>query len=691
MKARPGPINLAGMRARLVATLTVITTMSVLALGLVAMIAFDRSVEPEVANRTRLIGTIVRSDVERGLELGIPLERLEGLSQHLTETLRKFAEVDRIAINTASGLTIAEVQSQESPSFLQRAGLGQVISVGKNAFSLPILDRNQLVGSVIVEVNPQFVETRLREVFLDILVIALIAMVFAVELVLVVTIASVGKPLDRVLGLLDEQGQGIFLHRIRPSGLSVFRRTAVRLNDQANDLAERLAMFPDAARARMVSDAGVKIAEGRPVWLRLSEFNDIRLTLFFFSLAAEITASFLPLYSGTAARPDWVSPELAAAAPLMVYLVAVAALSPFGGRLARRFGPRVLFLAAVPPTVLALVGMGMSETLSSITGWRALTGVSYAAATIACQEYAFRAARDGGSARPAGAFIAVIFGGVFCGSALGGVVAGRFGFEAALYVGASIAILSGILGMVSMSGRAGDPATEARVPANFTSGGRGGRPLFLALLFGIVAPMNASTAIFIWYLTPIMLAGMGYGASDIARVVMLYYFAVVLLGPTVTRLSDGRVGPAAFIIMGSVVSGLALLSIGIWEGLWAVTVCVAGLGLGHTLIRAPQYALAVRLTGGSSRNLGALRLVERLGALSGLTCCALYLSAIGAEPAVAGLGMIILTGSAAFAIVHLGGWRRSALLNITTKEETHVAFNDNRDRRPGESGRFRVR
>src|SRR3546814_2785269 len=86
----------------------------------------------------------------------------------------------------------------------------------------------------------------------------------------------------------------------------------------------------------------------------------------------------------------------AAAAPLVLYLLAVAALSPFAAPLARRFGARRVFLDSVPPSILALVGLGFSDSVAAITFWRGVTAVFYATATIPCPEYALRAAADQG-------------------------------------------------------------------------------------------------------------------------------------------------------------------------------------------------------------------------------------------------------------------------------------------------------
>jgi MFS family permease len=661
MKARArGRDHEEGLRRRLIGMLAAMVIASVMAVGGTAVLAFDRAVEPELANRTHLIGSIVRSEVQRALELGIPFDAIVGLDRYLSETLEKFEEVDRIAVTTVSDQTVAVIERSAAPSIFERTKLGQVVAFDQTAFVLPIVDGNRLVGRITVEISPLFVQTRLRDVFLDVLVIALVATLVALELALAVAVTSVGKPLDRVFRLLGEQREGNFLHRIRPGGLGGIGRTAVRLNDHAEDLAERLAVLPAAARARIGSTVDAKIADGRPLGLRLSDLNDIRLALFLFSVATEIAAAFLPLYARAAARPEWLSSELAAAAPLVLYLLVLAILSPFGGTLARRFGARRLFLASVPPTVLALAAMGFSESLAGIALWRGVIAVFYAMATIACQEYAIRAAADYASARSAGAFIAVVYAGIFCGSALGGVLAGRFGFEVTFLSGAAIAILSGILGIFAMQGRAGDAVAAVTSSRSGPSQQRWLSPRYFALLVGVAAPMNAATAIFIWYLTPLTLAASGSGTAEIARVVMLYYLAVILFGPTVARLSDGRMGPLALVVCGAVVSGAALLSLTVWSGFWAVVAAVAGLGLGHTLMRAPLYALASRFAGWSGAGLGALRLFERIGAILGLAASALLLGDFGAENSVHALGIAVLFGIAVYTVAEIVDRARSA-------------------------------
>lgn len=644
-------IDSGGLRIRLIQILAAIVTASVFAVGVGSITAFDRAVEPELANRTRLIGSIVRAELQRTLELGIPLDAVAGLDRYLAETLDRFQEVERLAITAASGTSVAVAERPVAPSLLKATELGAVIAVDRNAFVLPILHGNRMVGEISVETSPRFVQTRLREVFLDVIVIALVATLVALELTLAVTVASVGKPLDRVFRLLAEQREGAFVHRIPAGGLGGLARAAARLNDHAEDLAERLSALSATLRSRAMATMDARIAEGRPLRLRLSEISDIRLPLFLFSVATEISTAFLPLYARAASRPEWLSPEAAAAAPLVLYLIAVAALSPIAGPLARRFGARRLFLASVPPCVLALAAMGFSDSVTGITFWRGFMAVFYATATIACQEYAIRAAPGQGSTHPLSTFVAVVYGGVFCGSALGGVIAGRFGFEATFVSGALLAALSGVLGFIAMRGRAGDAVAIAALAPEKSGPGRWFSRRLLVLLLGIAMPMNAATAVFIWYLTPLTLAAGGSGPAEIARVVMLYYLAVVLFAPKVSSLSDGRIGPLPLIVVGTLASGGALLSLMLWSGFWAVTIAVAGLGLGHTLMRAPLYALVLRIAGGAGAGINALRLVERIGAIVGLAASAMVLGDIGAESSTAALGVIVLFGLVLYAIV----------------------------------------
>ena len=641
-----------GLRLRLVALLLALLGGAVLAVGVHAVDAFERAVAPELSKRTRLIGAIVRAELQRALDLGVPLGGMAGLDGYLAQTLQSFGEVDRIVVRAADGAVVATAARQrpDADRLAMPTPDATAATAPRGAYALSILDGNRLVGEVVVELSPAFVRTRLREVLLDVMVIGLAAALLALELTLLLLAArAVDRPLARVSRLLEAQREGDFRHRVEPGGPVGLVRAAERLNDHAQDLAARFAALGAATREALQRQWEVRVAAGQPRLLRLSDVGDIRLALFVFVVGTEIAVSFLPVYTRSLARPAWLGPELAAAAPLVAYLGAIALLTAFGGALVRRFGARRLFTFSVPPTVLCLLGLAAADHVAEVTLWRGLMALCYASATIACQEYALRAAADQGGARAAGAFVAVVYGGVFCGAALGGVVAGRLGYGAALATGALIAAAAGVVGLLMMRGAAGDAvgvALAGAAPAPSASTGT----RTLALLLGLAVPMSAATAVVVWYLTPLMLTAVGSGPAEVARVVMLYYLAVVVLGPAVTALSHGAAGPRALAVGGAALSGLAMLALASWAGYWAVVGGVAALGVGHTLMRAPLVVLAQRIEPGRSA-VGPMRLAERLGAIAGLAACAFALPFAGAAVSLRALAILALLGLAGFLLV----------------------------------------
>jgi MFS family permease len=653
-----GPFAAHGPRSRLFLVLLALIAVTLLAVGSHVIGAFDRAVAPELNKRTRLIGTIVRTELQRALELGQQLDAMAGLESYLSTTIDKFGEVDAIVVRAADGTTIA---AAHRPAKGGPAAGVPVVPVGvhtvveRGSYVLPILDRNRLVGEIQIDTSPTFVRTRLREVFLDVMVIALVATLLAVELTLMVIAASVTGPQTRVLHLLDAQRGGDFRQVIRSRGLGGLSRTAARLSDHAEDLAERWTALSAAARARVKQSLDGHIAIGRPALLRLSDVGDIRLPLFIYVIASEVAVAFLPIYARALVRPDWLTPAMAAALPLVCYLVAAAVLTPFSGRLSRKFGSRNLFLWSIPATVVSLAALAMATQVLEVALWRGVMAVFYATATIACQEYALGASVDAGSTRPMGAFVAVVYGGVFCGAALGGVIAGRFGFQAALLSGAAAAVVAGILGAVTLRGTSGDPIHDAATAGSPTSWRLDIR--IAALLLGLAVPMSATTAVFVWYLTPLVLTESGSGPAEVARVVMLYYLAIVLFGPAVIAASDGRVGPRTLVVLGASIAGFGLLSLSLWSGFWAVTAAMAVLGIGHTVMRAPLYAWVRRVDPGGT-SIMPLRLSERIGAILGLGICALFLPVLGSEFGIRWLAIITLVGVVAFVAIDMLAPRR---------------------------------
>ncbi len=159
MSSNPRIVDQEGFRTQLAVVLLAGVFASVVAIGAAAVAAFDRAVGPELSNRTRLIGLIVRAEVQRAAEAGIPLNAIAGLDRYLSETLEKFREVERIGVSTSSGQSVAVVERLGAAPILPRADRDEAVAGRQAAFVLPVIDGNRLVGEIRVDISPRAATT----------------------------------------------------------------------------------------------------------------------------------------------------------------------------------------------------------------------------------------------------------------------------------------------------------------------------------------------------------------------------------------------------------------------------------------------------------------------------------------------------------------------------------------------------
>jgi predicted MFS family arabinose efflux permease len=634
MKSIDQPGRVAARRAILWVGLMM--AISLLSMTYGALRAFDTSIQPEMDKRSRLIALTIGDGFERALEIGIPLDAIAGADQFLKNITEEFREVRSISLKDQRGEVITQIIRDAE---IDGTIVSKVTDVGtkdRPLFILPILNRNTLVGEIWIEIDPTYVRTRLQDVLLDVFVVGLVSVLLAFELVIFVMAGALGKPLDRIFTLLRMQSDGVFSHVMSAADAGNLRRVARRISDRATDLAERA---KTAAKLPRIPQA---------------YFVDVRLPLFVFSTATEISGAFLPLYARDAGGQDWMAGGFAATAPLIAYLVAIALVAPFGGLITRIITPRSLFLICIPFTALSMIGVGLGQSAVSIAVWHGAMAIFYAVATVACQEYAIRTAPKGEDAQAIGSYLFVILGGAFCGTALGGVLADRIGAGSTFFFGAALVVVAGFLGAVTISGKVATRDGPSSIlpdeaPRNGLAILRNIR--FLALVIGAGIPMNIGMSVFIWYLTPVILEAQGVRVADIGRTMMLYYLVSVLAGPMIARLADGRVGYIPMLICGVTISGFALTSLGFWSGLWPMVVVVATFGFGYAMCDATQFAQAIRIADASglpgARNVGlsAIRLIERLAAIAGLVASAILANRYDYYTLAIAIGVLMFLGS----------------------------------------------
>ncbi|HEY9248564.1 MAG TPA: MFS transporter, partial [Rariglobus sp.] len=273
-------------------------------------------------------------------------------------------------------------------------------------------------------------------------------------------------------------------------------------------------------------------------------------------------------------------------------------------------------------------------------------------------EYALRTSADGRHFRAMGGFVAVVIGGTFCGTAVGGVLAERLGASTTFLVGAALVAVSALAAINMMSGNDPQPP-PTDMPAVSRPRSALTNRRFLGLLVGIAIPANIMMAAFVWYVVPLALSDLGSRPADIGRVLMIYYLMTILAAPVAARIVDHSSGASLLLACGSAISGIGLICLARWYGLWPIVGAVALAGIGHAIIRATQVPLAIKIatTGArrttSAKALGALRMWERAGSAIGLATTGILVGQYGYGVTIGLIGSLAVAGTLLFLVTEI--------------------------------------
>jgi predicted MFS family arabinose efflux permease len=637
---------------------------SALILGFTILGSVNRSIEPELAARTNLIATVVGEDVQRALAAGVPLDQMVSAESFFSEMLGQLPEIAYVAV--ATGRVVFEAGKRIDPYLAPPRER-------KDVRSHPIMHNGEEIAYVVIDVDPAFISKKFLDVFLDMGVVVIVAVLFAFELMVLMSSRSLTAALDRLQRLAAMQAAGDFSKRAVVGARTAIDRAAGILIGRADDLSTR---FAAAWRGVAVGERGAKLAAMQvryglsasgPTTLRFSYFTDLRLALFLFAAADELPLSFMPLYTRAAHNPfPWLSESVLISLPLAGYLLAIVLISPFARPLSRQFGPRTLLLLAAVPTFAAHFWLYLATSVEEIVAARIVLGMGYALVTLACQDYVIdntpREERD----RSLGMFSTVLFGGIFCGTALGGVLADRLGQANVFLLSAVFVAISALLifSLVADSGsREAKPLTRVKRPPLLASLRN---RQFAALVLGVAIPNNVILQAFISYLVALMLDSLGASPGDIGRTLMAFFLTIALVGPLAGHAAERGVPISVVALSGALLTGLSLLAAATWPSEIAIFCAVLGSGIGSGMVRGAQVSLSMSIaeTGlkhlGTDPVLGALRTAERFGSIIGLLFIAAIAGLYGYAVATAAVAVIALGGAAMFGLSALTRRAREA-------------------------------
>ena len=391
--------------------------------------------------------------------------------------------------------------------------------------------------------------------------------------------------------------------------------------------------------------AGLRAAapDGAAVLARL------RLPLFLFMLAEELTRAFLPGYA-RALTPagSALSPDILAGLPIVVFMLVVALGQPVLATWSERAGPRRVLLWGTMLGVAGLAGAAQASGIDAFIAWRGLCGLGYGMVFVAGQSLVLEHTAASERTRGFALFVGAIMAAAVCGPPIGGMLADHVGPRAGFAAAAAIAAAAwfAVRGVPrDAPGRAAN-AAGTPTPRDFVRVFEQGRFLWVTALAALPAKLILAGSVF--YLVPVYVLASGAPPSVAGRAMMLYAMMLVLVLPQATRWVERGVPLARLVGVGLCLSALGGFALVAGHGVLPVYLVTALLGLGQGLSIAAQSSLLSQVCApeieahGSGPVFGAYRLVERLGNASGPLLAGALAMLVGPASAFVAMAALIL-------------------------------------------------
>jgi predicted MFS family arabinose efflux permease len=648
-----------------------------------ALQVFERDVRPEMTRKGDLIAGSLARQFERALALGDTFERLRGVEELFGSMRAENSEIvfilaagenggrvfhdgkaeRSVALNALEAVRDARAGAPEP----DRTAVSEAVRWGGFLItSRPIVSEGHRVGRVLVGVDERYVQQQMSEMFYDSLVVLLVSLLVTFEL-LVLIMSRAAAPM---VFLQQRLAHGGFddgsrergkrqLPRDAQSILKAMREIVARLNERQAALVEKIRVLPPWPEPRLALDECSKVlrslgkARGDEDVRNTSQRTlvGVRMPLFVFFLAEELSRSFFPIYArGLYRQIDGLSPEIVISLPMMLFMLVVAVTQPLGGPWVERLGSRkmVMFGAVLGAVGLALTAF--ADSLWTLMIWRLIAAAGYGIVFAAGQSYVVANTDASNRAWGLAMFVGSVLAASICGPAIGGILADRVGYRMTFAVGAGLAILAALIAFKMLDaphGRRGSAARALRLRDVMLVLRN---PRFVSLVSLGAMPAKIILTGFLYYLAPLYLADLGNSPSATGQIMMLYGLMMVLFTPIAARLVD-RIGHRLlFVSLGGLLSGAGVIAISALPSTAMMLSAIVVLGIAQAISITPQLALVPIACSkecaeiGQATVMGFFRLFERLGSALGPPIAAFLLLQFGFVSSIVAIGCGVAAG-----------------------------------------------
>jgi predicted MFS family arabinose efflux permease/HAMP domain-containing protein len=646
----------------LVVLVTVMLALSALLLSWFALRHFREDLPPQMAHTVTAVSQSAAGVMEKAYEYGVPLEKMVGAEEFLAAVRKDNPDIAYILVSDAHDRVLFQSgysDLADRPNLeLDRRTSTEVVTETIGEYfntSVPLVFKHQWVGTLHLGQPSVLVRHKLQDVSWDVVTVLVVAGLIALELLRFVLTFVIATPAAVTADFLARVRQGDFSVYLPDDHLGGIGQLSSRLNaivarineryrtlqadtlDAAADLRDRIATRLSGFRFH---------AEGERTTLFAAALDHIRWPFFLLIFADSLSLSFFPVFVGQFYSPSFgMSKSVVVGMPISIFMFTWALSMPWAGSLSDRVGPRKAFIIGAAITTVGLVLTANAQSLWDLLAWRSLTAVGYGLVFITSQSYVTNNTPPLQRTRGMAVFLSSFFAGSLAGSAIGGILSDRLGYQVTILISGLLSAAAALFVLRFLRTNPNQGALKKKLAVrDFKLLLKNKK--FVGITFLAAVPAKIALTGFLYYSVPLYLKLLGNNQSTTGRIMMAYGLAIIALSPFVAKLAD-RVGKLGwFISVGGYSSALAMFIVYYFDSTAALLVSVTLLGIAHSIGVSPQMPLINDLCRDVVQEVGAgtvtgiFRLIERLGNVLGPIVSGLLISQFGFDGAFLGIGLL---------------------------------------------------
>jgi predicted MFS family arabinose efflux permease len=640
-----------------------VLVLTALLLSWFALQRFKQGLSPEMTRTVTTVSYSASQVMEKAHDHGVPLDAMVGVEAFLNSVRKDNPNIVYMVVSDAQGRALYQSglpAAEQTPGMQDAIGMAatDVKTVRAGDYlntSVPLVFGSSRVGTLHLGQQAAFVEQQMQEIAFDVITVLVVGSLIALELMRFVLTFAITTPGDVMRAFLTRAREGDFSSYLPHDSLGGIGQLSARFNHLIANINQRYHALLAHPALGGTSPAGLqqRLAEfrfhapGEHTTLYSAALAHIRWPFFLLIFADSLSLSFFPVFVGQFYSPDMgLSRTLVVGLPISIFMFTWALSMPWAGMWSDRVGHRKAFMVGAAVTTAGLVLTAFAQSLYDLLLWRSLTALGYGLVFITAQSYVTNNTPPAQRTRGMAVFLSSFFAGSLSGSAIGGILSDRLGYEHTILLSGLLSAASALFVLRFLHTQSNSTAAaKKKLSVNdFKLLLRNKK--FVAITFLAAVPAKIALTGFLYYSVPLYLKLLGNNQSTTGRVMMAYGLAIIILSPFAAKLAD-RIGQLRwFVTVGGYAATLSMFIIYSFDNMAGLLCSITLLGVAHAIGVSPQLALIndfckdVVQEVGSGTATGIFRLIERLGNVLGPIIAGIFIAQFGFKGAFLGIGIL---------------------------------------------------